>query len=133
MNISRACRASAAVAVLATAPLTVTVADPDSHTANAATPFVDRIEMRDWLADGERGIWIQMGSLKWFYARLMGRCLGLDSTNSLVFGTRASGSMNRMTSVVVPGGRRCIVQSFAPSAGPAKNRNAKVVLQPQAQ
>jgi hypothetical protein len=86
--------------------------------------------MRGWLADGERGLWIQMGSLKWFYARLTGRFPGLDSPNSLAFDTRASG--HRTISVVVPGRGRCIVQSFAPSTGPAKDRNAKVVLQPLA-
>jgi hypothetical protein len=133
MNLARAWRASTAIAVLATVPLTVTVADSDSPAARAAAAFFNRTDMRNWLADGERGLWIQMGSLKWFYARLTGRCPGLDSTNSLAFDTRASGNLHRTTSVVVPGRGRCIVQSFAPSSGPAKDRNAKVVLQPQAQ
>lgn len=133
MNLSRACRLSTAIAVLATALWNVSVADSDSRTARAGASPVNRTEMHDWLADGERGIWIQMGRLRWFYARFTGRCPGLDSTNSLAFGTQASGGMDRMTSVVVPGHGRCIVQSVAPSAGPAKDRNAKVVLQPQAQ
>jgi hypothetical protein len=133
MKIARVWRASTAIAVFATAPLTVTVADSDPLTASAAAAFVNRTDMRDWLAEGERGLWIQMASLKWFYARLTGRCPGLDSTNSLAVDTRASGDMHRMTSVVVPGRGRCPVQSFAPSTGPAKDRNAKVVLQPQAQ
>jgi hypothetical protein len=130
MNIFRAWCGRTAIAVLAIAPLTVTVADSDVPTASAAASHA---QMRDWLADGERGLWIEMGRLKWFYARFTGRCPGLDSTNSLAFSTRALGNMNRTTSVVVPGRGRCVVQSFAPSAGPAKNRNAKVVLQPQAQ
>lgn len=119
--------------MLATASLTATVADSDPLTASAAAPFFNRADMRDWLADGERGLWIQMASLKWFYARLTGRCPGLDSTNTLAFDTRASGNTHRTTSVFVPGRGRCIVQSLAPSTGPAKDRNAKVVLQPQAQ
>jgi hypothetical protein len=133
MNISRAWRAAAAIAVFATAPVTVTVADSDPPTASAAAQFANRAGMRDWLADGERGLWIQTGSLKWFYARFTGCCPGLDSTNSLAFDTRASGNLHRTTSVVVPGRGRCMVQSFAPIAGPARDRNAKVVLQPQAQ
>ena len=133
MNIPRASRASAAIAVFATVPFTATVADSDPATVSAAAQFANRAGMRDWLADGERGLWIQTGSLKWFYARFTGRCPGLDSTNSLAFDTRASGNLYRTTSVVVPGRGRCIVQSLAPSAGPTRNRNAKVVLQPQAQ
>jgi hypothetical protein len=133
MKIARVWRASTAIAVLATASLTVTVAHSDPLTVSAAAPLVNRTDMRDWLADGERGLWIQMASLKWFYARLTGRCPGLDSTNTLAFDTRASGNTHRTTSVLVPGRGRCIVQSLAPSTGPAKDRNAKVVLQPQAQ
>jgi hypothetical protein len=133
MKIARVWRASTAVAVLATASLTVTVADSDPLTPSAAAAFITRTDMRDWLADGERGLWIQMASLKWFYARLTGRCPSLDSTNSLAFDTRASSNMHRMASMVVPGRGPCLVQSFAPSTGPAKDRNAKVELQPQAQ
>jgi hypothetical protein len=122
-----------AIAALAMAPLTMAAADPVSGAPSAGVRFLDRAEMRDWLADGERGIWIQMRTLRWFYARLTGRCPGLDSTNSLAFDTRASDRLDRMTSVLVPGHGSCRVQTFAPSVGPAKDRNAKVVLQPQAQ
>ena len=97
MNIPRASRASAAIAVFATVPFTATVADSDPATVSAAAQFANRAGMRDWLADGERGLWIQTGSLKWFYARFTGRCPGLDSTNSLSFNTRASGNLYRTT------------------------------------
>jgi hypothetical protein len=122
-----------AIASLAMAPVAGTVADPSPTNPDTGKRFLDRAEMRDWLADGERGIWIQMRSLRWFYARLTGRCPGLDATNSLAFGTPASGHLDRMTSVLVPGHGNCTVQRLAPSPGPAKDRNAKVVLQPQTQ
>lgn len=133
MNVSSAWRTSAAIAVLATAPLIVTAAESNPAAANAAAASVPRAEMRHWLADGERGLWIQAASLKWFYARFAGVCHGLNSTNSLVFDTRASGKIDRTSSVVVPGRGRCLVQSFAPCGGPPKNRNADVMLQPQTQ
>jgi hypothetical protein len=126
-------RACTAIVVLAMAPLTAAVGDSDLPTARASLPFLSRAELRDWLANGERGLWVQTSSFKWFYARFMGRCPGLDATNSLAFDTRASGNIRRPPSVVVPGRGRCIVRSVAPSAGPAKDRNAKVELQPQSQ
>jgi hypothetical protein len=119
--------------MLAMAPLTATVADSSPSLAGAAAAFVNRAKMRDWLADGEHGLCIQAASLKRYYARLTGRCPGLSSTNSAVFSTQASGRLDRTTSMVVPGHGRCTVQSFAPSAGPPKDRNANVVLQPQTQ
>jgi hypothetical protein len=133
MNESLAGRAAIAALVLAVAAPRIASADPISTKPSVKTPALQRTEMRDWLADGERGIWIQMRSLKWFYARLTARCPGLDSTNSLGFGTGASVRLERMTSVLVPGHGSCGVRGLVPSGGPAKDRNVKVVLQPQTQ
>jgi len=99
----------------------------------AAAPSVHRADMHNWLADGERGLWIQGGNAEWFYARFSTACHGLNSTNSLVFDTGSSGNIDRTSSVVLPGGGRCAMQTFAPSAGPSKNRNANVVPAPQTQ
>ena len=133
MNISPLGRAAVAAWVVATAPLGIASADPITARPSVKTPVLDRAEMRDWLANGEYGIWIQMRSLKWFYARLTGRCPGLGSTNSLAFGTSTTARLDRMTSVLVPGHGSCKVRGLAASGGPAKDRNVKVVLQPQAQ
>jgi hypothetical protein len=94
---------------------------------------VHRTDMRNWLADGERGLWIQGGNSAWYYARFSAACRGLNSTNSLVFDTGSSGNIDRTTSVVLPEGGRCEMQTFAPSAGPPTNRNADVVPAPQTQ
>ena len=98
----------------------------------AATPLVHRADMRNWLADGERGIWIQ-GANSWYYASFSGACRGLNSTNSLGFDTGSSGDIERTSRVVLPGGGRCEMRTFAPSAGPSKDRNADVLPQPQTQ
>ena len=98
-----------------------------------AAPFVHRTDMRYWLADGERGLWIQGGNSEWFYARFSAACPGLNSINSLVFDTGSSSNIDRTTLIVLPEGGRCKMQTFAPSAGPPKNRNADVVPEPQTQ
>ena len=110
-----------------------TPAVEDAAGTFVAPPFVHRADIRYWLADGERGIWIQGGNSSWFYARFSGACHGLNSTNSLAFDTGSSDHIDRTSSVVLPGGARCEMQTFAPSAGPPKNRNADVLPQPQQQ
>jgi hypothetical protein len=125
---------AAAIAVLL-ALASPSAAIADSYTAPAAAPgaFIRHTDMRDWLADGEHGLWIQAGNLRWFYVRFTGVCRGLSATNSLVFDTGVSGNISRASSVVVPGRGRCTVQSFAASGGPPKNRNAGVAPEPQSQ
>jgi hypothetical protein len=133
MNISRAWHTTAVISALATAPLSAAHAASNPPGAPGAAAFVHHADMRDWLADGDHGLWIQAGNLEWFYAAFSGACHGLNSTNSIEFDTRSSGNIDRTTSVVVPGGGRCLMHSFARSGGPPKNRNADVVPQPQEQ
>jgi len=133
MHIPRAWRTTTIIAALAAAPLNVTVAAWNPPGAAGTAAFVHHADIRNWLADGERGLWIQAGNLEWFYARFSEACHGVNSTNSLVFDTPSSGNIDRKTSVVVPGSGRCTLQSFAPSSGPPKNRNDAVVPEPQEQ
>lgn len=133
MNISRAWRTTVVVSALVTAPLNVTVAASNPAGAAGAATFVHHADLRNWLADGERGLWIQAGNGEWFYARFSEACRGLNSTNSLVFDTQTSRNIDRTTAVVLPGGARCALRSFAPSGGPPADRYADVEMQPQTQ
>jgi hypothetical protein len=89
--------------------------------------------MVNWLADGERGLWIQANNLKWFYARFAQICHGLNSTNSLAFHTLASDNIDRTSFLVLPGGARCFLQSLSPSAGSPKKRSEDALPAPQTQ
>jgi len=89
--------------------------------------------MLDWLADSDRGLWIEARDRSWFYAHLAGACHGLSATNSLLFETPASGNIDRSTTVVVPGGEACPVRSLSRSAGPPQSRYAGIVPEPQSQ
>jgi hypothetical protein len=132
MNFARVWRIPGAALVLAMTPLGLTVAGPYLVEVDRGS-FVSHAQLRNWLADGERGLWIQGDNSEWFYARFSAACHGLHSTNLLVFDTGSSGNIDRTTSVVLPQGGRCKMQTFAPSAGPPKNRNDDVVPQPQTQ
>ena len=131
--MNRTAHTPVALAVFAITTWIVTLAQADTAGVAAAAAFVKRAEMRDWLADGERGFWIQAGNLDWFYARLRGICHGLSSTNTLVFDTQASGNIDRTSSVAVPGHGRCMLRSLTASSGPPENRHANLEPQPQEQ
>ncbi len=133
MSLLRDWRLSAAAVMLAASPLTVTVAGSYSEDADSGVPFVNHAQMRAWLADGERGLWIQAGNLRWFYARFARACHGLSATNSLVFDTQGSDNIDSRSAVLVPGRGRCTLQSLVTSEGPPQDRNADVEPQPQAQ
>jgi hypothetical protein len=119
--------------VLASVPMSATVAEARPVTAPAGTAAVNRTEMINWLADGELGLWIQTLSLKWFYLRFTGSCHGVNQTNSITFDTNGSGNIDRTSSVIVPGTGRCRLHSVAPSGGPPEGRYDNVVLRPQDQ
>ena len=118
MNIPRDLCRFTTIAMLASAPMTVTIAEPNPAAARATAAFVNRAEMIKWVADGELGLWIQARDLKWFYARFTGVCQGVSSTNSLMFNTGASGNIDRTSSVTVPAGGRCRLRSLVPSGRP---------------
>ena len=131
MNFGR-WRILGAALVVAMTPLGMTLAGPYLEEVDRGS-FVSHAQLRNWLADGVRGLWIQGGNSEWFYARFSAACHGLNSTNSIVFYTGASGNIDRTTSVVMPEGGRCMLRSFAPSGGPPKDRYAGMEPQPQAQ
>jgi len=133
MNIPSALCKFSTIAMLASTPLLAAVTEAGPTTAATRTAVVNRTEMINWLADGELGLWIQTVSLKWFYARFIAVCHGVDSTNSIIFDTGGSGHIDRTSSVMVPGTGRCRLHHLVPSGGPPKSRNDDVVPRPQDQ
>jgi hypothetical protein len=62
MNIPRDLCRFTVIATLASAPMTLAIAEPNPTAARATAAFVNRAEMTKWLADGELGLWIQARS-----------------------------------------------------------------------
>jgi len=133
MSFSRTWRIPLVAFVLATSSMATAVAGTYLTDVDSTTTFLNHAQLRHWLADGERGLWIQAIDLRWFYARFTHACHGLSATNSLSFDMRGSDTIDSTSAVVVPGSGRCTVLSFLPSQGPPQSRNAGVVTQPQAQ
>lgn len=89
-----------------------------SGSSDVSIPFANHGGIRDWRADSDRGLWIQDTFGKWYYAAVMGPCIGLNFANSIGFDTRPQGSFDRFSSIVVPREGRCAIQSLRPSGAP---------------
>jgi Family of unknown function (DUF6491) len=124
MNLAKGSLRAFALAVIAIAPVRIVLADSNPTHLEASIPFANRGGIRDWSADGDRGLWVQAASRKWYYARFMGRCTGLAFATALGFDTRSLSSFDRWSSVVVPGYSRCALSSLTPSDGPPRKRRA---------
>jgi hypothetical protein len=74
--------------------MATTVAGTYLADVDSTATFLDHARLRGWLADGERGLWIQALDLRWFYARFAHACHGHRVTNSLSFDTRGSESID---------------------------------------
>jgi len=84
----------------------------------ASIPFANHGGIRDWEADKDQGLWVQDVHRQWYYAKLMGPCIGLNFAQRIGFDTHPLGRFDKFSSIVVPGTGRCTVQSFTASAGP---------------
>ena len=116
MNIRNWC-VSIGFALTATAGVGVAAA-ASSATPEVSIPFANHSGIRDWVADREQGLWVQDSHRSWYYAKLMGPCIGLSFANSIGFDTHPMGSFDRYSSIVVPREGRCAIQSLTPSDGP---------------
>jgi hypothetical protein len=122
--------ASAALAVLSAGAVAAESSVPPQK--DVSIPFANRGGIRDWQADRDRGVWIQDVHNKWYYAKFMGPCLGLNFANSIAFDTRPMGNFDRFSAVIVPRNGRCTVQSLTMSGPPpshkSKQANAEAPL-----
>jgi hypothetical protein len=89
----------------------------------ASIPFVNlSSSIRDWEADGTGGLWVQDGHRDWYYAKLMGPCIGLDFAMRVGFDVRGIDRLDRFATVVVPEHGRCSIASFTKSEGPPDSK-----------
>jgi Family of unknown function (DUF6491) len=126
---SYACAALAAVAALAAGASFATDSVPLQK--DVEIPFANRGGIRDWQADRDRGVWVQDAHQRWYYAELMGPCLGLNFANTLAFDTRPSGTFDRFSSIIVPRDHsRCSVKSLRMSGPPPSHHNKQANIAP---
>ena len=129
MNIRNLFACIGLAAVTATAGIGVAGA-ASAPSANVSIPFANHGGIRNWEADRDQGLWVQDSRRKWYYAKLIGPCFGLDFALRIGFDTRPAGTFDRFSSIIVPRegfgprGGRCMIQSFEPSEGPPTKKKA---------
>ncbi|WP_129778205.1 DUF6491 family protein [Peristeroidobacter soli] len=101
----------------------VLAANQQPTPARASIPFVNFGGIRDWQADGDKGLWVEDAHRQWFYASLVGPCVGLDFAYSIVFDAQPMDTLDRFSSVILPGWGRCYFGSFSVSEGPPAKRS----------
>ena len=92
----------------------------ETITPRVYIPFANHGGIRDWKADRDQGLWVQDLHRKWYYAKLMAPCIGLNFAETIGFDTHPLGQFDQYSSIFVPGagGGRCAVQSFTVSGAP---------------
>ena len=77
-----------------------------------------RQNIRDWRADGDKGIWVQAAGNAWYYGAFSYPCQGLQFRNAVRFSFGATGELDRWGGVQTRQSGKCLFKSFDTSAGP---------------
>jgi hypothetical protein len=93
--------------------------------------FANEGGIRDWQADGDRGIWVQDNHKRWYYGRFMSRCTGLQFVHAVRFKTGATGELDRFGAVRARDTGSCTFTSFTVSEGPPKKEKKAAGKHPQ--
>ena len=120
-NTTVGCLAAAALAAAAVAGSAEPA--PKAATAKpqeASIPFANEGGIRDWQADGDRGIWVQDNHRRWYYGRFMAPCTGLQFVYAVRFKTGPAGELDRFGAVRARDTGNCTFASFTASDGPPK-------------
>lgn len=106
--IRRATMAASALLIVGAAP---------AHASPSALHFADLGGIRNFQADGDRGIYIEGRNRQWYHAEFFAPCIELRFHESVGFVIEPYGDLDKFSSIIV-GGERCYFKSFERSEGP---------------
>jgi hypothetical protein len=106
--------------VLLVAPLLAMAGPPPVKTSEVSIPSANHGGIRDWRADGSRGMWIEASSGRWFYASFSSQCTTLPIAIGLKFVPEPSGVLSRWSSIRLEHNERCFFRTLQPSDAPPK-------------
>jgi Family of unknown function (DUF6491) len=113
------------LSLLAAAP---TTAEPRQRAlgVDARIPFVNHGGVRNFVADGHNGLWIEGQHRDWYYAKLIGPCWDLPYADAVGFVTRGSDTLDKFSQILVRG-RQCQITSLVTSLPPPSKKERKKV------
>jgi hypothetical protein len=92
------------------------LADTPLASTSRETQIPNMAGFLEWVADGERGVYIRGDTGKWYYARTQAPCPRLRSATALSFQT-VNGELDRFGSLRI-GNWRCVLASVVESGPP---------------
>lgn len=95
----------------------------------ASIPFANHGGIRNFEANGDRGLWIEDRQRRWYYARIIGPCRSLDHATGIGFDTRGASSLDKFGGIYVSGDY-CQFESLVTAAKPLP-RNERLKLRKQ--
>jgi len=103
------------------APLAGTAATvPPTGFSQALIPFTNLNGVRDWRADGGKGMWILAANGGWYYASFSSQCTTLPVVAGISFVPDLSGTLSRWSSIRLDHNDRCFFRSLQASDAPPK-------------
>ena len=109
-----------ATALLLLAPLAVMAGPAPAKLSEASIPLANHGGIRNWRADGSRGMWIEASSGHWFYASFSSQCTTLPIAIGVQFVPEPSGVLSRWSSIRLEHNERCFFRTLQPSDAPPK-------------
>jgi hypothetical protein len=89
----------------------------DEYGVDASIAFPNHGGIRNFEANGERGLWIEDRQRRWYYAKFVGNCRGIDYANGVAFDTRGSSSFDRFGAIAVRDDY-CLIESLVTAEKP---------------
>lgn len=100
----------------------------DPRPPQASIPFAHR-SITNWVSDGRKGVYIR-AQQRWYYARVVQPCVGLDFATAIGFDTGPMSTFDRFSYLLVDGDR-CMLDSVHRSGPPPGRSKPKPVVQPE--
>jgi hypothetical protein len=91
---------------------------PEQIGKETSIPFIRSQNLYNFETDGDRGAWLQDQRRRWYYAKVLGPCLGLGFATRIGVDMRFNGGSLDRTGTLLVDGQRCPIDSLTASAGP---------------
>ena len=111
-------------AALGAAPTAAAAAAPSGNGQEARIAFADRLNIRNFRADGRDAVYIQDFRRRWYRAGFVTPCRQLPFARSIAVDSSRQRSLNRFSTLIVSG-NRCQLNSFVRVAGPPEEDQAR--------
>ena len=107
-------------------PLSAVADEPEKEAralgVETSIVFPSNSSIRNWVADRDRGVWIQDRSRNWYYGTFFGVCLEVDFAHVIGVDTRGTSRLDRFSTIIVRG-ERCPLSSFVTSSAPPSKKD----------